>query len=327
MNEMDEFSLINAIKQHTYQQSNLKRGIGDDAAVFQERMQDVVLAVDTFVEGVHFTRKTMSATQIGYRALAANLSDLAAMGATPFFYLVSIVVPPNFKSEEVIDLFKGMRILAKGYRADLIGGDTVSGTELVLSVTVVGKVKDGKARYRHEAKPGDNVFVTGTLGDSQAGRYLLEKDIDINDRAYFIKRHRLPTPRVNFAKELKDIKRMALNDISDGIGNEAHEIAEASNVSILLEDEKIPVHEAFNVFSQKMQDQWKYFGGEDFELVGTVPSEDWIVIEQVGKHLNLPVTKIGKVISKQQDSPVFIKKKGLIKPLKKDGYTHLKKGE
>src|SRR5699024_8531183 len=144
-----------------------------DAAVFRQTHQDIVTAVDTFVEDIHFSKKTMQAYHVGYRVLAANLSDMAAMGAKPAYYLTSIVVPEHWSMGELSSIFKGMKSLASNYNIDLIGGDSVSGEKLVISITVIGFVDKNKARFRHDAQAGDIVFVTGTLGDSQAGFYIL----------------------------------------------------------------------------------------------------------------------------------------------------------
>ena len=323
MKTMDEFSLIEAIKQKTYKQASLERGIGDDTAVFRETAGELAVAVDTFVEGVHFTEKTMSPFKLGYRALAANFSDLAAMGALPMYYLVSLVVPEKMKESNLLEIFNGMKHLASHHGADLIGGDTVSGKDLVLSVTVIGQIEKGKARYRSLAKVDDIVFATGTLGDSRAGLYILQHDLQITERAYFINRHQLPTPRVTFANSLGSIKRLALNDISDGLGNEVHEIAEESCVSIILEDEKVPVHPGLAAFPAELQQKWKYFGGEDFELVGTVAKKDWQTIQQKAEKLNLRVTEIGHVANKDEHA-VYLYKNGNINRLPKEGYTHLK---
>lgn len=320
---MDEFSFIEAIKQNHYKQSSLQRGIGDDAAVFHNGTNDIVVAVDTFVEGVHFTENTIDSYKLGYRALAANFSDLAAMGALPKYYLVSIVVPDDWKREKVLDIFQGMGALADHYRADLIGGDTVSGSGLVLSVTVIGEVEKGKSRYRNTAKPGDVVFVTGTLGDSRAGLHILQNKVSMEDGDYFIKRHQMPEPRIDFAYALKRIERLALNDISDGVGNEAHEIAEASEVTIVLYDEKIPVHPCLKQFSKEMQEDWKYFGGEDFELVGTVPEKDWPTVQETAEQMNMLISRVGFVTNKNKHA-VYVNKQGTLSPLEKAGYTHLK---
>lgn len=320
---MDEFSLINKIKQRNYKQSSLLKGIGDDAAVFRETANDTVVAVDTFVEGVHFTNETMNPFHIGYRALGANLSDLAAMGASPTYYLVSIVVPKTWKKAAISDLFAGMNELASKYSIDLIGGDTVSGDNLILSVTIIGKLEKDKARYRHAAEVDDIVFVTGTLGDARAGLYLLQNDLKNKNRDYFIKRHRMPTPRIEFARGLSRLNRIALNDVSDGVANEAHEIAVASQVSIILIDELVPVHPSYKEFPFEFQSKWKYFGGEDFELLGTVPKVDWPFVQNVAKELNLKITAVGSVIEKDEEN-VYLKQNETYEPLNKAGYTHLK---
>lgn len=318
---VDEFSLIDAIKQKHYRQSSLVKGIGDDAAVIQP-MQDMVLASDTFVENVHFSRNTMNPYHIGYRLLAANLSDMAAMGAVPAFYLVSIVIPKTWTSAEVQDIFRGMKKLAKKYQTDLIGGDTVSGSELSITVTILGYADKERVRYRSAAKPGDIVFVTGTLGDSQAGFYILTNPGIYQDKDYFIARHRMPEPRVDFSNRLA-ISRVAFNDISDGIASEAHEIAAASDVSITFIDECIPVSPSFEQFPKELQQKWKFFGGEDFELLGTVPEKDWDEVEETAALTKVKLTKVGYVTDEQPGSVFLIKDDQKIK-LPKAGYIHLK---
>lgn len=322
---MEEFSLIHAIKQKHYSNPSLIKGVGDDAAVFRQTAEDIVTAVDTFVEGIHFTRDTMTPFHVGYRALAANISDMAAMGATPAFYLVSIVAPKSATDKELLDIFSGMKKLANNYQMDLIGGDTVSGNELTLSITIIGFIKKEKARYRNLAKENDIVFVTGTLGDSQAGLHILMERKKYKDAKYFINRHRMPTPRVEFARRLESLSRIALNDISDGIANEAAEIAESSQVNITLLSDKIPVSHAFKQFTDAQQHEWKYFGGEDFEILGTAPSESWEAVKQSGVHSNTRVTKIGYVTYDAKSyGNVFLKDNNKITQLKKDGYVHLK---
>lgn len=322
---MDEFSFIDSIQQRFYKQSTLIKGIGDDAAVFRQTTKDIVTAVDTFVENVHFSRQTMKPFHIGYRGLAANISDLAAMAATPAFYLVSVVIPKTWSLEEISEIFLGMESIAETYKMDLIGGDTVSGNELSISITVIGYVKKGQAKYRHTANDGDIVFITGTLGDSQAGFHILMNDGNYINKAHFINKHRMPSPRIDFAKGLVDLEGLALNDISDGIANEAAEIAEASGVHINLYADKIPVQEAFVQFPLDLQYEWKYFGGEDFELLGTVSASNWLSVKEVAKNLGIDVTNIGNVAYNETDvGRVFLHEGNKKLLLKKSGYTHLK---
>ncbi|WP_342665463.1 thiamine-phosphate kinase [Paucisalibacillus globulus] len=322
--EIDEFSFIDSIQQSHYRQSSLIKGIGDDAAVFRPDYQDVVTAKDMFVEKVHFARHTMMPFQIGYKALAANLCDMAAMGAKPAFYLVGISISEEWSLDEISEIFNGMKSIADTHKVDLIGGDTVSGNELVISITVIGFTDKSSARYRSEAREGDIVFATGTIGDSQAGFHILNNPGTYEGEEYFIKRHQMPSPRIEFAQDLQKLTRLALNDISDGIASEAHEIADASQVTIVINEERIPIHSLFNQFSTDLQYRWKLFGGEDYELLGTVPIKDWNMVMEAASQQNICVTEIGYVTSKRLDGQVFLQRKnGHIERLEKRGYNHL----
>lgn len=321
---MDEFSFISLIKQDTYKQPSLIKGIGDDAAVFRQSSQDIVTAVDTFVENVHFSRTTMTPFQIGFRSLAANVSDLAAMGAVPAFYLVSIVIPSSWMEEELHQIFLGMESMGTPHKMDLIGGDTVSGSELSISVTVIGYISRDKARYRNAAKTGDVVFVTGTLGDSQAGYHMLTNPGDYMDEAYFHNKHQMPLPRVSFAEKLSNLNRVALNDISDGMANEADEIAAASNVSISIYENKLPIRSSIQQFPLSLQHKWKLFGGEDFELMGTIAPSEWDELIKIAQKTETPLTEIGYVGQEQRKSHnvYLIDRNNQRVPLGKKGYTH-----
>lgn len=329
---MDEFSFIDNIKPNTYRQNKLIKGIGDDAAIFRMGNEDTVIAVDTFVEGVHFTKETMEPWQIGYRLMAANLSDLAAMGAAPLFYLASVVIPDELPDADVLQIFSGMKKLADVYGVDLIGGDTTSGGLLTLSLTIIGSVPVGKARLRSDARPGDVVFVTGTLGDAGAGLDLLLNNIPVNcpeaEKRKLIKRHQLPTPRVEFALKLREIGRVALNDISDGLANELNEIAASSNVLIEIDDALVPVSKALSHFPKDRLDYYKYFAGEDFELVGTVAKSDFPKVEEIAAEAGVRVTEIGFVsYNKERNGKVLLRKNGVLKTLRKKGYVHRKSRE
>ncbi|WP_407271872.1 thiamine-phosphate kinase [Radiobacillus sp. PE A8.2] len=322
---MDEFEFIKSIQQKNYIQSGLIKGVGDDAAVFRQSYKDIVTAVDTFVEDVHFSKSTMNAFHVGYRVLAANISDMAAMGCDPAYYLISIVIPKHWTDQELHEIYQGMHNIAKQYGMDLIGGDTVSGKELVVSVTIIGFVDKDCARLRSSAEDDDIVFVTGTLGDAAAGFFLLQKENDHSPSPYLINRHRMPEPRVAFATALKSINRVTLNDVSDGIGNEAAEIAEASGVTVYINEAKIPVHNELLQFSNEQQIQWKLFGGEDFELIGTVARKDWPMVEEAAIKTGTLVKQIGYVKHEpKKNGTVFLEKAGKITKLDKAGYTHLK---
>lgn len=322
---MDEFTFIRSIQQPSYRQSSLQKGIGDDAAVFRETQRDIVTAVDTFVEGIHFTKKTIPPKYIGYRALAANLSDIAAMGATPTFYLASAVIPTSWHGF-IKDIFQGMRQLANRYHMDLIGGDTVSGDRLMITIHVIGTIDRGKAIYRNNAQEGDIVFVTGTLGDSRAGLYLLKEKSSTVRSTYLTRRHQKPSPRVSFAQKLTSLDRITLNDISDGIASEAKEIALASQQNIVLDVDLIPISEDFKQFPVKWQNEWKLFGGEDFELLGAVSRNSWYKVKQFGKETNTKVSKVGYILHTEHTNKygrVYLQTDQGFKEIEKYGYIHL----
>lgn len=323
-NHMNEFEFINSIKQKAYRNHSIIKGIGDDAAVFRQSYRDIVTAVDTFVDGVHFSKKTMEPFQIGYRVLAANISDMAAMGADPISYMISIVVPKDWDDRDLTEIYRGLNAIALEYQLDLIGGDTVIGEQLVLSVTINGTVANNKARYRSLMKPGDYIFVTGTLGDSAAGlEFLLDDNNEIECAEFLVNRHRLPSPRVAFALKLAPLDRVALNDISDGVANEANELAEASKFTIYLEENNLPISDALKQFSREKQLDYILNGGEDFELIGSVAPANWEFVKKTAVRTNTPVKKVGIVKNEERNNgKVFIMKEDGNKLLEPSGYVH-----
>ncbi|AUZ25419.1 thiamine-phosphate kinase [Bacillus subtilis] len=325
---MDEFDLIHSITPRTIHHSSVDVGIGDDAALYTAKhgVQEIV-CVDTMVEDVHFKLLYSSPEDIGYKALAVNISDIAAMGGIPKFYLVSIAVPPKWTQSEIKSMYEGMNELAKLYHMDLIGGDTVSiSDKLVVTVTVIGEVEKGRACLRSLARPNDIVFVTGEIGSSAAGlSLLLEKthpQTSAVDTDYFIHRHKRPEPRVSVGRLCSSFKRAALNDISDGLASELNEIAEASCVSIEIDESMLPVHSHLSKL-HPIWKEWALFGGEDFELTGTVSKSNWEVLKQECETRQLPITKIGHVREKTE-SNVILKTDNGSRILEKKGYNHFK---
>ncbi|WP_347861573.1 thiamine-phosphate kinase [Salimicrobium sp. PL1-032A] len=317
---MDEFELIRCITPSYYRQSSVIKGIGDDAFVFRAS-GDVVFTTDTMVEGVHFSRETMGPEAIGYRALAANISDLAAMGSTPAFYSVSLVVSPEWTDEEILSLYDGMDKLAANHSMDMIGGDTVSGRQLIVTITAHGYIHKDKGRYRSAARPGDLVFVTGTLGDSRGGLETLMKEE--MSSSFLIDRHRYPEPRVRFASGLTSLQRVCLNDVSDGIASEANEIAEASGVSLSIEEGNIPVSRALKESYPEHAQEWALSGGEDFELIGTIAPEEEQALRTAADETGTPVTFIGSVVPVKDEPEVRLHSLRESKRLLRTGYTHL----
>jgi thiamine-monophosphate kinase len=290
---MDEFALIRRLTAGKPGAGAALRpgivvGVGDDAAVVKPVPgRQMVLTCDTMVETVHFLPWTMRDEDTGWKAMASNISDLAAMGAEPQYALAAISVPRGFPQERVERLYEGLYACAETYGVALIGGDTTSSPQhLVVTVTAVGSVEDGRKLLRSGARPGDAVFVTGPLGRSAAGlEYLLRRNLPASvtapgDEPYaeLIAAHRRPEPQVAAGRVLALSVGLAhaANDVSDGLASESWEIAEASNMRILLDANKLPVAEALGKYAQSAgKDPLEYilYGGEDYQLVGTASKD------------------------------------------------------
>lgn len=323
----DEFAFIQSIKPTYTFREELIQGIGDDAALYRiESDWDEIASVDTMVEGIHFKKNTLSPFQIGRKALAVNISDVAAMGGIPMFYLVSISVPQTgWSSKQLKEIYKGLKAIGDEYEMDMIGGDTVSTRgDLHIAVTVIGKIEKGRRLLRSTAKAGDVVFLTGPVGGSAAGLSALLKGE--KEDAPFVKYHQEPNPRVKPGRILsKSGFRIALNDVSDGIASESHELSEASGVSIILEQDLIPAPDGFDAYSPFQRLEWMLNGGEDYELIGTVAKENWMSIEELFKEKNEAIYKIGYV---EDDRPsVWMSYKDQKFKLDKKGYNHFSSKE
>ncbi|MFV8830195.1 thiamine-phosphate kinase [Alkalihalobacterium sp. APHAB7] len=325
----DEFSFITKITPKQLKQRELIYGIGDDAALYHiDGAYDEVICVDTMVEDIHFRKDTMAPFHIGYKALAANISDVAAMGGTPLFYLVSIAIPKDWHDQDLYEIYEGMAKLASQYEMDLIGGDTVSTKDkLVISVTVIGKIEKGRRLLRSQAKPGDLVFVTGNVGSSAAGLHLLfertrngqfsKEEMDL------IQSHQMPQPQVKAGRVLaRSNCRLSLNDVSDGLASEANEIAEASGVTIVIEESKIPIIEVIDSLQPEKRLKWALFGGEDFQLIGTMAEEDWKIVHKQLEKQGVTASVVGKVM--EGEAEVFLQTEENLIELKKEGYNHFK---
>jgi thiamine-monophosphate kinase len=326
----DEFAFISRVKPEKIHQSSLITGIGDDAAVYRGAEQfDEVVCVDTMVEGVHFRRDTLTPLQVGKKALVANVSDLAAMGAVPMYYLVSVAIPSTWSEEELDDVYKGMKQVGDDYKMDLIGGDTVSTSAVfIITITVIGRVERGRKLFRNQAKPGDVVFLTGPVGGSAAGLQLLfDKGYDgpfsVAEKQLVLV-HQEPIPQVEAGRIFAEVSsRISLNDISDGVASEANELAESSNVKIVLDLERIPFHPAMVAFPIEKQLEWALFGGEDYQLIGSMSIKAFSQLKERCHNAGIMITVIGEVL--EGEASVFGKQGTELIRLEKKGYNHFKR--
>lgn len=297
----EEFNLIELIRARTcVPRDDVVLGIGDDGAVLRAPPgQHLVVAIDTMVEGVHFLPGT-AAVDLGWKALAVNLSDLAAMGATPAWALLALTMP-RADATFVRGFAEGFAQLAQGYGVALVGGDTTSGP-LSISVAVHGFVPPGAALCRAGAQVGDVIMVTGTLGDALAGLYAL-RDPPQDDpahaalRATLIERLTRPTPRVFAGLALRGLGSACI-DISDGLLADLGHICQASDVGAELDAPSLPRSRALRELHGEAQAlEFALGGGDNYELCFTVPPAHVAqVLADLGR-VGCGVTAIGRVVA------------------------------
>ncbi len=291
-------------------------GPGDDAAVLAAASGEQVLTADVLVEGVHFDLSLTSARDLGYKAITVNVSDLAAMAASPRAALVTLVLPPSVEESWVMELFGGMREACDEYALWLVGGDLSSGSKISVSVTATGEVAPGRAVLRSGARVGDVVVVTGELGASAAGLRLAREGrapSSDTDRA-LLRAHFRPVARVGEAGVLARHGATAMMDISDGLALDLSRMCRASRVGVTLRSVDIPVADGAS-FADALS------GGEDYELLVTLPHV--VAFEAVKVELRetfgAAVTAIGTIEAeglKIQDMS------GSLAPLAPEGWDH-----
>lgn len=295
MDELRELDLIDWMRKSVVCSTLVKQGIGDDTAVLPlNARQDLLLTTDMSVEGVHFLKQTKPEL-IGRKALARNLSDIAAMGGTPVYAVVSLGLPQNTSTTYVKKIYGGINRLAKEFDVSIVGGDTVKSAHIVINIALLGIVAKNKAVLRRGAKPGDGIFVTGALGGSLKSQ-----------------RHLTFTPRVRQAQYLvKNFYPTAMIDISDGLAGDLGHILEESDVGAILEEDKIPLHRGVD-FKAGLYD------GEDFELLFTLSPKDAQELLQSKKK---DFYHIGKITADKYK--LFLRQKnGMVSLLTPKGFVH-----
>ncbi|QDY41194.1 thiamine-phosphate kinase [Candidatus Pantoea soli] len=292
-----EFELIaRYFNRVTSSRRDVEKGIGDDCALLNlPEKQTLAISTDTLVAGVHFLRDIHPA-DLGYKALAVNLSDLAAMGADPAWLTLALTLPEV--DERWLAAFSDSLFeLLDYYDMQLIGGDTTRGP-LSLTLGIHGLVPVGRALKRSGARPGDWIFVTGTLGDSAAGLALLQHHQRLSDPAVheaLIKRHLRPMPRILQGQALRNLATSAI-DLSDGLISDLGHILAASRVGARLNLETLPLSAALHDhFEPEQVLRWALSGGEDYELCFTVPEVNRGALDVALGHLGVPYTCIGQI--------------------------------
>ncbi len=324
LKDLGEFQLIEQIRQQAPVGDDVHRGIGDDAAVVTvPEGHHLLTSTDMLIESVHFRRDWISPEDLGHKAVAVNLSDIAAMGGTPRYLYLGLACPGATCLEDINAFLKGALAEAERYNVSLVGGDTCrSPGPWIISVTVEGSTEAGHAVGRNGAQPGDIIMVSGTLGDSAMALHFMQKNRDPG--VVLSARHHRPTPRVELGRRLgKEHIARAMIDISDGLTGDLEHILQASQVDGVIEAQKVPLSDAFihHAVNEPALRDLALFGGEDYELLFTTAPEHEAAALALGAELDLLITRIGVVqcgsggISLQDG-------KGAVRPILVRSYDH-----
>lgn len=295
---LSEFSLIDRFFARRAQITRLgddgSLGIGDDCALLAPRPGEMLaISTDMLVEGRHFF-PDIDPHALGHKALAVNLSDLAAMGASPQAFTLALALP-QAREDWLAAFSDGLFELAERYGCDLIGGDTTAGP-LNLCLTVFGSVPPQLALRRDAARPGDDIWISGTLGDARAGLGVLrgEWQADAADTATFRRALERPEPRVALGLALRGIAHAAL-DLSDGLAGDLLHILERSDLHASVDVDAVPRSAALRRLPADIQRRCTLAGGDDYELCFTAPAAARAAVETAGARVGIPVTRIGTI--------------------------------
>lgn len=318
-----EFDLIAQLERRFAKPSaGVEVGIGDDGAVVASGGgMRWVLTTDALVEGVHFDRQYGTARQLGHKALAVNLSDLAAMGAEPRHALVALTVPDETESDFVEGLFEGLDALARENRVSVVGGNISRSPVVTVTLTAIGSVA-GPAMLRSGGSPGDRLLVTGDLGSAALGLDLLTggQDPSDDDEAALIARQLEPIARVAAGQALRLIATAGI-DISDGLAQDAGHLASASRCGARISLDALPISPAYERLTEHLEDRWipALAGGEDYELLLSVPPSMVHTAQMTANQVGTMLYDIGELVD--GDGVVIVEADGTERPAPA-GWTH-----
>ena len=341
-----EFALIDRIKKivalHVDDASvhdQLLTGISDDAAVYMPSPGKVQLVTtDAFIEGIHFDLTFTSFLHLGWKVMAASMSDIAAMGGTPRYATITLSLSQKISVEMVEELYRGIASICKKYSCLVIGGDTTASSgNMMISVTVIGEAVESKVIRRSGAKPGDYICVSGHLGSSLAGLKILLREkkrfAEANDASGFtpsleayapaIEKHLMPKPRLDLVKILTEhVSVHAMIDISDGLASEVHHLCTNSNVGAAVYEHNIPLvsvtQRIAGEFSELPTD-YALYGGEEYELLFAISDKEFEKLERVTND----VTIIGRFTEKEKGISL-VRENGEPEPLIFRGWDHFR---
>ncbi len=331
LNKIGEFGFIERLSHHFDNMlGDDTIGIGDDCAVIPINETEVyVVTTDMLIEDTHFIKDKISATELGHKSLAVNLSDIAAMGAEPKFSFLSLGIPNNMPIKYLDDFMDGYKTLSAKYNTPLMGGDTTkSADKLIINVAVIGKCSKDNVRLRSMAKDTDIICVTNCIGDSAGGLHVLLKGLETHSNFQcLINKHHLPEPRINEGLWLANNKDVhAMMDISDGISSDLEHILAKSDKSANIYLEKIPISKQLQLFANQFGLNALNFaisGGEDYELLFTVNKDALAnLLIEYANCFGKEIIPIGQITNNNTKRGINWLKNGKSITIDKKGFNH-----
>lgn len=317
--ELGERKLVELLRRKFGKGREVEVGIGDDAAVLRIGGELMVLTTDILFQSTHFPPQT-TPEQMGWKALVVTISDLAAMGAEPIAVTFSVGLPPTTEVRELEKIADGMKRAAKKYGVSVVGGDLNEDEEVVISGSAVGKAE--RVLRRCGARPGDLLAVTNRLGRASAGLYLLTRSLPVGRYRELLKALLEPEARVKEGKILTSGGATSAIDLSDGLALNLWQLAVESGVRMVLE--RVPTHPLVERFSAEHgldPLEFSQFGGEDYELLFTFPSDSREKLEKELRKVGSSLTVIGRV---EKGRGVVWEREGKLVPLPEQGYEHFR---
>ncbi len=331
VSELGEFGLIRLIsgiidktkdpKDTSWQK--LLIGIGDDAAAWKCDGSAQLATTDSLIQDIHFDLNFYTWEELGWKSLAVNLSDIAAMGGAPQYTLVSLALPGEMETDCISRLYHGMVEVGNQFGVAIVGGNISSANKVMINITVLGTLKGKNALARSAARVGDQIAITGYTGLAAAGLRMLRQNLNFDKETSRLLReaHLKPVPRVKEGQALLRHGVRDAIDISDGLIADLSHICEASKVSARIRQDLVPIHPSLQTYFKKDCQQLALSGGEDYELLFTATSR---VIERVRKVLSCPVTVIGEITEGTPAQVKLVDAAGKSVPLQQAGWEHFK---
>jgi len=331
LSELGEFGLIDLIRTASARYQNPGRtpwrdlllGIGDDAAAWQTGNRIQLATTDTLVQSVHFDLALITWEELGWKALAVNLSDIAAMGGIPKYALLSLVLPAALDVKDISEFIDSITHMAAEFGVAIVGGNVATAANVVITITIIGCSQGRTMLERSTASPGEQIAVTGYMGLSAAGLEMLKGRTvsDPDARNILRQAHLKPVPRVKEGQILIEQGVMTAIDISDGLVADLGHICESSKVSAKINIDQVPVHPAVTAHFTDYQ-ELALSGGEDYELLFTA---DKAVVARAKQALSCPVTVIGSITKEELPTRVLVvDNRGTIVSCQKKGWDHFK---